>query len=89
MERLLKDAQKFSGVKYDINNLADVFSAIDVIQGKLGITGTTAQEAATTIQGSAASMKAALGQSSYGFCYRRRQLRPMYHKYDRFGENVR
>ena len=61
MERLLKDAQKFSGVKYDINNLADVFSAIDVIQGKLGITGTTAQEAATTIQGSAASMKAAWG----------------------------
>ncbi len=50
MERLLKDAQKFYGVKYDINNLADVFSAIDVIQGKLGITGTTAQEAATTIQ---------------------------------------
>lgn len=61
MERLLKDAQKISGVKYNINNLADVFSAIDVIQGKLGITGTTAKEAATTIQGSAASMKAAWG----------------------------
>lgn len=59
MERLLKDAQEISGVKYDISNLSDVYSAIHVIQGELGITGTTAKEAATTLSGSAASMKAA------------------------------
>ncbi len=59
MERLLKDAEKFSGVKYDIKNLSDVYSAIHVIQEELGVTGTTAQEASTTISGSAASMKAA------------------------------
>ena len=59
MERLLKDAQKISGVKYDISNLSDVYNAIHVIQGKWGITGTTAKEASTTIQGSVASMKSA------------------------------
>ena len=59
MERLLADAQKLTGVKYDINNLSDVYEAIHVIQGELGITGTTAKESATTLQGSFASMKAA------------------------------
>lgn len=59
MERLLKDAQKISGVKYDISNLNDVYQAIHVIQEELGITGTTAQEASTTIQGSVSSMKSA------------------------------
>lgn len=59
MERLLADAEKISGIHYDISNLNDVYNAIHVIQGELGITGTTANEAATTIQGSAASMKAA------------------------------
>ena len=59
MERLLADAQKLTGVKYDINNLSDVYEAIHVIQGELGITGTTAKEASTTLQGSFASMKAA------------------------------
>lgn len=59
MERLLKDAQKISGVKYDISNLSDVYNAIHVIQGELGITGTTVKEASTTIQGSVASMKSA------------------------------
>ena len=58
MERLLKDAEKISGVKYDISNLSDVYKAIHVIQGELGITGTTAKEAATTISGSVNSMKA-------------------------------
>lgn len=57
MERLLKDAQKVTGVKYDINNLNDVYQAIHVIQGELGVTGTTAKEASTTIQGSVAAMK--------------------------------
>lgn len=59
MERLLSDAEKISGVKYDINNLNDVYQAIHVIQGELGITGTTAKEASVTIQGSVASMKSA------------------------------
>lgn len=58
MERLLKDAEKLSGVKYDINNLSDVYSAIHVIQTDLGITGTTAKEAASTFSGSMAAMKA-------------------------------
>lgn len=59
MERLLADAEKISGVKYDIKNLSDVYNAIHVIQNELGVTGTTAQEAEKTISGSAASMKAA------------------------------
>ena len=59
MERLLADAEKISGVKYDISNLNDVYSAIHVIQGELGITGTTAKEASETITGSVSSMKAA------------------------------
>ena len=59
MQRLLADAQKITGIEYNIDNLADVYSAIHVIQGELDITGTTAKEAATTISGSAAAMKAA------------------------------
>lgn len=59
MQRLLKDAQKLSGQKYDISNLADVYTAIGVIQDNLDITGTTAKEAATTFSGSFGSMKAA------------------------------
>lgn len=57
MQRLLKDAQKVTGVKYNISNLNDVYQAIHVIQGELGVTGTTAKEASTTIQGSVAAMK--------------------------------
>ena len=59
MERLLKDAQKISGIKYDINNLADVYNAIHVIQQELGITGTTAAEAEKTLTGSIAAAQAA------------------------------
>lgn len=59
MERLLKDAQAITGVKYDINNLADVYNAIHAIQEKLGIAGTTAREAEKTISGSAAMTAAA------------------------------
>ena len=70
MQRLLADAQKLTGVKYDINNLSDVYEAIHVIQKELDITGTTAKEASTTLQGSFASMKAAfmnlLGNLSLG-----------------------
>lgn len=58
MQRLLEDAQKLSGQKYDISNLSDVYSAIHVIQDELGITGTTAEEASTTIQGSVNAVKA-------------------------------
>ena len=59
MERLLADAEKISGIKYDISSFADVTQAIHVIQTELGITGTTALEASSTIQGSFASMKGA------------------------------
>ena len=59
MERLLADAEKLTGVHYDINNLSDVYTAIHAIQEQLEITGTTADEAAGTLSGSAASMKAA------------------------------
>ena len=59
MQRLLADAQKITGVKYDIKNLNDVYQAIHVIQGELGITGTTSKEASTTIQGSTIAMKSA------------------------------
>ena len=59
MQRLLADAQKLTGVEHNLDNLNDVYSAIHVIQGELDITGTTAKEAASTISGSASSMKAA------------------------------
>ena len=58
MERLLNDAQKLTGVKYDINNLSDVYNAIHAIQENLDITGTTAKEAASTFTGSFQAMKA-------------------------------
>ena len=59
MERLLKDAEKITGVKYDISNLSDVYEAIHVIQEEMNITGTTAKEAADTIEGSVNTMKSA------------------------------
>lgn len=59
MSRLLSDAQKLTGVKYDINNLSDVYSAIHAVQEQLGITGTTAKESASTFSGSLKSMKSA------------------------------
>ncbi len=75
MQRLLADATKLTGVKYDINNLSDVYQAIHAVQNELGITGTTAKEAGTTITGSFNAMKAsfqnvlgalALGQGLQG-----------------------
>nr|DAY31048.1 MAG TPA: tail tape measure protein [Caudoviricetes sp.] len=59
MQRLLADAEKLTGVKYDINNLSDVYNAIHAIQENLDITGTTAKEAASTFTGSFQAMKAA------------------------------
>lgn len=67
MERLLEDAGKLSGVKYDISNLNDVYEAIHVIQTEMGITGTTAKEASTTIQGSLAMVKSAWQNLLVGF----------------------
>lgn len=70
MQRLLNDATKISGLKYDLGNLADMYSAIHVIQQEMDITGTTAKEASTTLSGSFAAMKAAaenvLGSLSTG-----------------------
>ena len=59
MQRLLEDAEKLSGIEYDISSYADIVDAIHVVQTEMGITGTTAKEAASTIQGSLASMKGA------------------------------
>lgn len=58
MERLLADAEAISGIHYDIENYADVVDAIHVIQTEMGITGTTAEEAASTISGSWGMLKA-------------------------------
>ena len=59
MERLLADAQKLSGVEYNLDNLGDVYEAIHVIQQDLGLTGVAAQEASETFSGSLGAMKAA------------------------------
>lgn len=70
MQRLLEDAEALTGVKYDISNLGDVYDAIHVIQGELGLTGVAAAEAEGTFTGSFASMKAAaqnfLGELALG-----------------------
>lgn len=59
MERLLSDAEKLSGQKFDLSSYADIVEAIHVVQTEMGITGTTALEAATTIQGSVSAAKSA------------------------------
>ena len=59
MKRLLADAEKISGIKYDISSFADVTEAIHVMQEEMGIAGATAKEAATTIEGSLGMMKGA------------------------------
>lgn len=59
MQRLLNDAEKISGVHYDLGNLADMYSAIHIIQTEMDITGTTAKEASSTLTGSFSAMKAA------------------------------
>lgn len=58
MERLLQEAEKLTGIHYDINNLSDVYNAIHEIQKNLGITGTTAKEAMKTIDGAMKMTKA-------------------------------
>lgn len=59
MQRLLEDAQAISGIEYDISSYADVVDAIHVIQKEMGIAGTTADEAAKTVEGSMAAARAA------------------------------
>ena len=59
MQRLLDDAEKLSGIEYDISSYADIVDAIHVVQTEMGITGTTAKEASETISGSTAAMKSA------------------------------
>ena len=70
MQRLLADAEALTGKEYDISNLGDVYEAIHVIQGELGLTGVAAAEAEGTFTGSFASMRAAaqnfLGQLALG-----------------------
>ena len=59
MQRLLQEASKISGIKYDISNFSDIIEAIHAIQNEMGITGTTAKEAASTIEGSLSMTKSA------------------------------
>ena len=59
MERLMKDAEKLTGEHYTVGDFADTVKAIHAVQESLGITGTTAKEASSTLSGSFASMKAA------------------------------
>lgn len=59
MQRLLDKAEELSGMTFDIGNYSDIVNAIHVVQDELGITGTTAREAASTISGSLASLQAA------------------------------
>lgn len=70
MQRLLNDAQQLTGVKYNIDNLSDVYNAIHAIQENLGVTETTADEASKTFSGAFAMMKASaknlLGNLSVG-----------------------
>lgn len=67
MQRLLDDATKLSGIEYDISSYADIVDAIHVVQTEMGITGTTAKEASTTIEGSINSTKAAWSNLLVGF----------------------
>ena len=59
MQRLLSDAEKLTGKKFDLSSYSDIVEAIHAVQTEMGITGTTAKEAATTIQGSVSSAKSA------------------------------
>ncbi|RLU42030.1 hypothetical protein DIY18_10010 [Streptococcus iniae] len=67
MQRLLEKAEEVTGVKYDINNLSDIIEAIHVVQTELGITGTTAEEAKSTVSGSFNQMLSSLNNLSAGF----------------------
>lgn len=66
MERLLTDAEKISGIKYDLSSFSDLTEAIHVVQTEMGITGTTAKEATETISGSMSGMQSAIGNLMAG-----------------------
>lgn len=64
LERLLSDAEKFSAAQgkvrdFSVGSYSDIVEAIHIVQDEMGITGTTAEEAATTIEGSVNKAKAA------------------------------
>lgn len=59
MERLMSDAEKLTGEHYTVGDFGDTVKAIHAVQDSMGITGTTAKEASTTIEGSMNSMKSA------------------------------
>lgn len=64
LERLLSDAEKFSAAQgkvrdFSVDSYSDIVEAIHIVQDEMGITGTTAEEAATTIEGSVNMAKAA------------------------------
>lgn len=67
MEDLLAEAERLTGVKFDINNFADIVVAIHEVQKNMGIAGTTAEEASSTISGSIATLKAAVENLALGF----------------------
>ncbi len=67
MERLLADAEKISGVKYDISSYADVVEAIHVMQESMGIAGITAKEVEATISGAVNALKSAVSNLIVGF----------------------
>lgn len=67
MEELLAEAEKLTGVHFDINNFSDIVMAIHEVQKSMGIAGTTAQEAEGTIAGSIATLKAAVSDLALGF----------------------
>lgn len=59
LERLVADAEELTGQALDPSKFSDVITAIHAVQENMGITGTTAKEAATTIEGSVGMMRAA------------------------------
>lgn len=66
MQRLIDDANALNAAQgnytnYSIESYADIVDAIHTVQTEMGITGTTALEASTTIEGSVSAMKAAWG----------------------------
>lgn len=92
MKRLLADAEKISGIKYDISSYADIVDAIHVVQTEMGITGTTAKEAASTIQGSASMMKTSWENLITGFANPEADLDALFENFTSsvvtFGQNL-
>lgn len=85
MQRLLEDAGKISGIKYDISSYADITQAIHVMQESMGIAGTTAKEASSTIQGSVSAMKSSWSNLLVGMADDSQDIQPLI---DNFVESV-